>query len=259
MAPPLNCRILNHQTNTSSMSLSTRNIKTIASSYGRGRKRISGYSVDGESISLHATSLDKQMRADHIEAHAKKRKTEENNYQALNARNEVKITGISPPSRISCQSRVLSHESIDLSAVDLITVSKNRPYIPEKYNSETNETNDHCIDSAMYVDLLQITRPFYALTGGSIHRNISNRSVSTSSSPSISGTDSDTNTYISPPKLIDLPFIGEEPSEKNLAFEKNFVKKDETRSEMKEEKMADETRKEKESNNRITHHQYVIA
>ena len=259
MASPLNCRILNHQTNDSSMSLSTRNIKVIASSYGRGRKRISGYSVDGESISLHATSLDKQMRADHIEAHAKKRKTEENNYQALNARNEVKITGISPPSRISCQSRVLSHESIDLSAVDLITVSKNRPYIPEKYNSETNETNNHCIDSAMYVDLLQITRPFYALTSGSIHRNISNRSVSTPSSPSISGTDSDTNTYISPPKLIDLPTIGEEPSEKNLTFEKNFVKKDESRSEMKEEKMVDENRKEKESNNRMNHHQYVIA
>ena len=256
MASPLNCRILNHQTNDSSMSLSTRNIKVIASSYGRGRKRISGYSVDGESISLHATSLDKQMRADHIEAHAKKRKTEENNYQALNARNDVKNTEISPSSRISCQSRVLSHESIDLSTVDLITVSKNRPYIPEKYNSEINETNNHCIDSAMYIDLLEICRPFYALPGGSTHKNISYRSVSTPSSPSM--TDSDTNTYTSPPKLVDLPTIGEE------FILKNFVKKVETglrvnQSEIKEEKTADETRKIEDGLNRIDHHLFAIA
>ncbi len=124
------------------------------------RKRISGYTADGERSGSQAVNAEKQLRADQVEAHAKKRKIEEKNFQAHNVKNDLAKAGI----EYSPRSRALPVGTIDMSKVELVMSSK---YKPEQH-SQTNGIGGHDQEdiSALYstetfASLISSTRHFY--------------------------------------------------------------------------------------------------
>lgn len=124
------------------------------------RKRISGYTADGESRS-QSVNAEKQLRADQVEAHAKKRKIEEKNFQAFNVKNDLAKAGI----EYSPRSRALPVGTIDMSKVELIMSSKyeldHRISTDSKGNIAQNEDISAQYNTDTFASLISTTSHFY--------------------------------------------------------------------------------------------------
>ena len=126
MVSPLSSRIFNLEAkakikSSTASSVSSGSVK-IPWHIENRRKRISGYTADGESRS-QSVNAEKQLRADLVEATAKKRKIEEINFQAYNVKNDLAKARI----EYSPRSRALPVGTIDMSKVELIMSSKYNP------------------------------------------------------------------------------------------------------------------------------------
>ena len=85
-------------------------------------KKISGYTADRESSPALFVNAEKNLRAEQVEAFAKKRKIEELNYQAYNAKNDLVNAGI----EFVPKSKALLEGTIDMKNVELVMSSKYR-------------------------------------------------------------------------------------------------------------------------------------
>lgn len=140
MVSPLSSRILNAEAkanikggNTCYRPLLS---KSVMESWQRQRKRgISGYSADRDTASSPLSvqcSFKKQMRTNIVEAQAKRRRTEELNYQAFNVKNDLSTAGVSSLPFLGRQ-KALPPGSVDMSRVELIIATKDSPYYSGGY------------------------------------------------------------------------------------------------------------------------------
>lgn len=147
------------------------------------RKRISGYVADRESPSM-VVNDEKQLRAEQVQGHAKKRKIEEQNFEAHNVKNDLANAGINFVPR----SRALPEGSIDMSNVELIMSSN---YLPDK-RSTTNATSNNyrsSIDVTLdYMSLIDATKDHYKATkANKKNEKVRSKALSTTSTSSTTG------------------------------------------------------------------------
>jgi hypothetical protein len=179
------------------------------------RQRISGYTADREG-STQVVTTEKQIRANQVEASAKKRKVEELNFQAHNVKKDLANADMTYAPR----SRALPAGAIDMSNVELVMASK---YVSDiDPNMElTNDQNSGSDNSSgtsscsyvsasslenisSYMSLIEEARSFYK--GGpkqKRHRtmqsftNTTRSSTSTSTGPSTTTSLSSSTTSLS--------------------------------------------------------------
>ena len=147
------------------------------------RKRISGYIADRESPSM-VVNAEKQLRAKQIQGHAKKRKNEEQHFEAHNVKNDLANAGINFVPR----SRALPEGSIDMSNVELIMSSN---YSPVK-RPRTDTTSDNCRSSidvmSDYLSLIDATKDHYKVNKmNKKNEKVMNKALSTTSTISTTG------------------------------------------------------------------------
>lgn len=149
MVSPLSSRILNAEAkanikggNTCYRPLLS---QSVMESWERQRKRgISGYSADRERDTASSPlsvqcSFQKQMRTNIVEAQAKRRRTEELNYQAFNVKNDLSTAGVSSLPFLGRQ-KALPPGSVDMSRVELIIATKDSPYYSNGYCADDDQT-----------------------------------------------------------------------------------------------------------------------
>ncbi len=176
------------------------------------KKRISGYTADGEGV-LHEVSSEKRLNAEKVEANAKRRRTEEKNFQAHNVQNDLAAAGkVYIP-----RSRALPLGTVDMSRVELVTSSK---YQEESAAADTkgdslNNTMSAYEEHSAYASLFEASTAFYHGTkkqqkhcriSRSSARSITSEttgSTSLSSSPFYSDEDEVASPY--PPPPVQLP------------------------------------------------------
>ena len=156
-------------------------------------KKISGYTADRESSPALFVNAEKNLRAEQVEAFAKKRKIEELNYQAYNAKNDLVNAGI----EFVPKSKALLEGTIDMKNVELVMSSKyRRNYSSNIQNHSIRETyffemmND-C------VGLFDISKEFYKSHGKqrkirtSLHKVTSSTSGTSGTGTSLSSSPCD--------------------------------------------------------------------
>jgi len=150
MVSPLSSRILNAEAkanikgghNTCYRPLLS---QSVMESWERQRKRgISGYSADRERDNASSPlsvqcSFQKRMRTNIVEAQAKRRRTEELNYQAYNVKNDLSTAGVSSLPFLGRQ-KALPPGSVDMSSVELIIATKDSPYYSNDYCAGDDRT-----------------------------------------------------------------------------------------------------------------------
>jgi hypothetical protein len=119
-------------------------------------KRISGYIADRESPSV-VVNAEKQNRADMTEAHAKKRKNEELNFQAYNVKNDLASAGVDFVPR----SKALPEGSIDMSGVTHIMSSQYTESETDKCESNPDLCKTSYELSTDYCNLVEASKVFY--------------------------------------------------------------------------------------------------
>ena len=190
MVSPLSSRIFNLEAKAKIKTSSTSaiNAKTQPWHIENRRKRISGYTADGESRS-QSVNAEKQLRADQVEAHAKKRKIEEKNFQAYNIKNDLAKAGI----EYSPRSRALPVGMIDMSKVELIMSSKYKAdYLSQSDDKKDTEDNVCLKDNTeIFSSLISATRYFYNGTRKKF-RSSQHRRVTTKQADSIASSSSTT-------------------------------------------------------------------
>lgn len=166
MVLPLSSRILKAEAKARSSGF------TLAS---KSKKRVSGYSADRSDQESPPATLSttmektKEKRAQHVEQCAKRKRVEEANFQAFNARNDLAQAGVKCQPGIFGRSRALPQGHIDMDTVDLIVVSKETPYTNDKEGFEDTgymtdiEYSD--VSSEDYMDLLTCSQQFYLAKG----------------------------------------------------------------------------------------------
>jgi len=155
------------------------------------KKRLSGYLADKErSLSpSQFVNARKQMRADQVKSNAKRKKTGELNFQAHNARQYLSDAGVD----FTPGPRTPAHDSIDLSNVELVIVSKEKPYAPKACRN-----SDQSLGSTSdYSSLINMCKGFYDV-GGSNRKIVPlHMAVPKSYVSNHYGTNSDTTGYTS--------------------------------------------------------------
>ena len=153
MVSPLSSRILN---------LEAKAKINIRAPVTHNTKRTSGYSADKESTK---TSEDiqpkKQDRVNQVESQAKKRKLEELNFQAANAREDLRQNGIQCLPGLIGRSRALPVGAVDMSTVKLIVRSKGQPC----HEAITETSLEEIPSGNTYDDLLNACKSFYEISG----------------------------------------------------------------------------------------------
>ena len=184
MVSPLSSRIYNLEAKVKiKNSTQTRKSYKLPWQIENRRNRISGYVADRDSPSMVVNS-EKQLRAEQVQGHAKKRKTEEQNFEAHNVKNDLANAGVNFVPR----SRALLEGSIDMSNVELIMSSN---YSPENKKSSTvvatsggsddrSSINDVTSD---YSSLIDATKDHYKAdkTNKKNERKVRNKALSTTS------------------------------------------------------------------------------
>ncbi len=181
MVSPLSSRIMNAEAKANINGASkyrplTANV--IGEWQRRAQKRVSGYTADrseGESPPASLYSLDKEMgakemRAQQVESLAKRRRTEEANFQAFNVKNDLSKAGLNLP---VLRSRALLRGSVNMDSVKLIRVTKESPHSLEELLdpqpaltcSSARDRLQHDIEEHDYSDLLKQAQQFYTSKG----------------------------------------------------------------------------------------------
>lgn len=157
MVSPLSSRIFNLEAKAKIKTSATAAVNAkIPWHIENRRKRISGYTADGESRS-HSVNAEKQLRADQVEANAKKRKVEESNFQAYNVKNDLANAGI----KYSPRSRALPVGMIDMSKVELIMSSKYQPDYLSQNNTDNQDSTFMDYNAELFSSMISETRHFY--------------------------------------------------------------------------------------------------
>lgn len=147
----------------------------------RAQKRaigsVSGYSADRSDIESPPASLSssssnrgsnskdlatnnlKEIRARQVEFMAKKRKTEENNFQAFNVKNDLARAGVY--SLPAMRSRALPRGAVNMSSVKLILVSDKSPYPGDLQNTDVAKEESFSFDYDAYSELFKAAQYFY--------------------------------------------------------------------------------------------------
>ena len=154
MVSPLSSRILN---------LEAKAKINIRAPVPHNPKRTSGYSADKESTKTsEVVQAQKQDRVNQVESQAKKRRLEELNFQAANARDDLRQNGIQCLPGLIGRSRALPLGTVDMSTVKLIVRSKGQPcheaVATKAPLEETPSTNT-------YHELLDACKSFYESSG----------------------------------------------------------------------------------------------
>ena len=156
-------------------------------------KKISGYTADRESSPALFVNAEKNLRAEQVEAFAKKRKIEELNYQAYNAKNDLVNAGI----EFVPKSKALLEGTIDMKNVELVMSSKYRR------NYSSNIQNHSIRDTYFFemmndcVGLFEISKDFYRSHGKqrkirtSLHKVTSSTSGTSGTGTSLSSSPCD--------------------------------------------------------------------
>lgn len=223
MVSPLSSRIMNAEAKANINGRSKYRPLTANNVIGewqiRGRKRVSGYTADrSESPPASLYCIDKEigpkeMRARQVENLAKRRKTEEANFQAFNVKHDLAKAGVQ--SLPGLRSRALPRGSVNMDNVTLVCVSKESPYPGDEFVDDEDDTKRTCQPQLQhgveeYLELLKQAQHFYTSKEYIPTRSEEAAANSRSSTVSSDGTtdnpsDSDSIfAYEIPTKLIDV-------------------------------------------------------
>lgn len=129
------------------------------------RKYISGYTSDTDSHS-QIVPAKKRFRAEQVEANAKRRKIEEENFQAHNIKKDLANANskVNTGVKYSPRARNLANDSIDISNVNLVMAKDYRPDIVRDIRLDWNMRAYNNSFSA-YASLIDTAKPFYKDNG----------------------------------------------------------------------------------------------
>jgi hypothetical protein len=129
------------------------------------RKYISGYTADTDSHS-QIVPAKKRFRAEQVEANAKRRKIEEENFQAHNIKKDLANANskVNTGVKYSPRARNLANDSIDISNVNLVMAKDYRPDIVRDIRLDWNMRAYNNSFSA-YASLIDTAKPFYKDNG----------------------------------------------------------------------------------------------
>ena len=226
MVSPLSSRILNAEAKANINGSSTyahmpltANVIEDWQRRANAKKRVSGYSADRSdhgSLLTGVSSLDsKAIRANQIEQHAKRRRTEEASFQAFNARNDLAKAEVQCLHGLIGTSRALPHGSVNMDRVKLVVVSRDKPYNYEsdlegdiQGDVEVVEKNNNVSLYEDYIQLLCCSQHFYTIEGRiptpseEASRNLESVSntTMTTNTPTECSSDSEGDLIVIPPK-----------------------------------------------------------
>jgi len=172
MVSPLSSRILNAEAKANMAGSSVYAYRPLIEEWqhrAKTKKRVSGYSADGseqESPPSSECSFGKETRANQVEHEAKRRRTEEADFQAFHARNDLAKAGVNFLPGLIGRSRALTHGSIEMDRAGLVVVSRNTPYVND---IQAVHCEDHVVEDENnyesthmdYVQLLSCAQHFY--------------------------------------------------------------------------------------------------
>lgn len=183
------------------------------------RKRVSGYSADGEGAKLISFAGDirdeKQKRAHEVEALARKRKLADINYDVANARADIAKAGLSCPPGLVGRSRALPPGSVPMDSVTLI-LSKDYDKMSESPRMQGSTFSPKM--ARIYSELVHSCRHHYKSSSKRVsippEQNTQNTegSMDTPTTYSLSDTDSDDNNEVSIPPRLDGSIDGDDNS-----------------------------------------------
>jgi hypothetical protein len=167
MVSPLSSRIINLEAKAKIKNNSSQNQDTnkknnqLPWQLESRRKRISGYTADRESPSQRtAIATDKRVRAQQVEANAKKKKVEEQNFQAFNVKEDLAECGVKYLPRPHGGAFPILDGSIDMSHVELVMASNYKSDIDQNVRSD-QPTYAYRDNSSVYASLIDQAKPYY--------------------------------------------------------------------------------------------------